>query len=294
MAFGNIAGRVRLPGGISIGANIPIGVDPRKARKQSAVGGSSSTPMNSITRMMANVKNAGLFSRPYLYYVFITPPKNLMGKHPIQGVQLNCSAISIPGFTMATKEHKVYGLKREYVYEKLFDIMSMTFYMSEEMHEHNFFNAWMDQMYIKGRVNYYKEYVSTIEIYQCSGTKDTEEEDLSVMMKVKLIDAFPKVLSALPLGYETAGTIQRMSTDITFRDVQYINYMNQDPSKESGLMGSINDSISHAKKAFGSFTEVGSLLQGKFDALSLPKVGSILKQKRDFLPVSNLGGMIQV
>ena len=34
MAFGNIAGRVRLPGGISVGANIPIGVDPKKANKK--------------------------------------------------------------------------------------------------------------------------------------------------------------------------------------------------------------------------------------------------------------------
>ena len=193
---------------------------------------------------------------------------------------------------MATKAHKPYGLKREYVYEKLFDIMNMSFYMSEEMHEHNFFNAWMNLMWVKGRVNYYKEYVSTIEIYQCSGTKDTEEEDLSVMMKVKLLDAYPKVLSALPLGYATAGSIQKMTTDITFRDIIYKDYTNQSPAE--GFMGSINDSIEHAKRAFGSFQEAGSLLQGTFDSMNLPKLGSILKQKRDFLPISNLGGMLQV
>ena len=69
MPFGNIAGRVRLPGGISIGANIPIGVDPRKANKKTIedIGTSNITPKNSITRMLSNVKKSDLFSRPCLY-----------------------------------------------------------------------------------------------------------------------------------------------------------------------------------------------------------------------------------
>ncbi len=107
--FGNILGKVKLPGGVTIGANFPIGTDPSKGKKQPGVGGEDSTPQNGINRMMANVKRGGLFSRPYLYYVFITPPKTLMGVDvgDIRGVQLNCSACSIPGFTMATKEARL-------------------------------------------------------------------------------------------------------------------------------------------------------------------------------------------
>ncbi len=289
--FGNILGKVKLPGGVTIGANFPIGTDPSKGKKQPGVGGEDSTPQNGINRMMANVKKGGLFSRPYLYYVFITPPKTLMGADvgDIRGVQLNCSACSIPGFTMATKEHKPYGLKREYVYEKLFDTMNMTFYVSEEMHEHNFFNSWMSTMWDRGRVNWYRDYVSTIEIFQCAGTKPGEGDDLPVMMKVKLIDAYPKVLGALPLGYGTAGTIQNLPIDFTFRDIEYTDYKGGKPVEK--ILSSLSDGFAHAQNALSSFSEVGSQLGGLGKSLSMHKIGSILKQKSQFLPISKLGGM---
>ncbi len=290
--FGNILGKVKLPGGVTIGANFPIGTDPSKGKKQPGVGGEDSTPQNGINRMMANVKKGGLFSRPYLYYVFITPPKTLMGVDvgDIRGIQLNCSACSIPGFTMATKEHKPYGLKREYVYEKLLDTMNMTFYVSEEMHEHNFFNSWMSTMWDRGRVNWYRDYVSTIEIFQCAGTKPGEGDDLPVMMKVKLIDAYPKVIGALPLGYGTAGTIQNLPIDFTFRDIEYTNYKVGDHQAKK-ILSSLSDGYAHAQNALSSFTEAGSVLGGLGKSLSMPKIGSILKQKSQFLPISKLGGM---
>ncbi len=289
--FGNILGKVKLPGGVTIGGNFPIGTDPFKGKKQPGVGGEDSTPQNGINRMMANVKKGGLFSRPYLYYVFITPPKTLMGVDigDIRGVQLNCHTCSIPGFTMATKEHKPYGLKREYVYEKLFDTMNMTFYVSEEMHEHNFFNSWMSTMWDRGRVNWYRDYVSTIEIFQCAGTKPGDGDDLPVMMKVKLIDAYPKVLGALPLAYGTAGTIQNLPIDFTFRDIEYTDYKGGNPVNK--LLSSLSDGFTQAQNALSSFTEVGSQLGGLGKSLSMPKIGSILKQKSQFLPISKLGGM---
>jgi hypothetical protein len=191
------------------------------------------TPRNGINRMMANVKNSNLFSRPYLYYIFITPPKTFTSKTILDGIMLNCEAVSIPGHVLATKEHKTYGLKREYVYEKLYELVTMSFYMSDQMHEFNFFNAWLNSMYINGRVSYYNDYKGTIEIYQCSGIKNGDGEDLEVMMKVKLIDAYPKTISALPLGHGLTNTIQRMSTNITYRDVEYTDYTKQDPTKQT-------------------------------------------------------------
>ena len=191
------------------------------------------TPKNHINRMMANVKNSNLFSRPYLYYVFIHPPKTFASKTELESIQLNCETVAIPGHVLATKEHKTYGLKREFVYEKLFEMVSMTFYMSDQMHEFNFFNAWMNSMYSNGRVSYYNDYKGSIEIFQCSGIKSGGGEDLEVMMKVKLIDAYPKTISALPLGHGLGNTIQKMSTNITYRDVEYKDYTKQDPTKQT-------------------------------------------------------------
>ena len=149
MAF-NLRGRANL-GGISLGVNIPIGVDPKKANRKTIDIGTNTTSDNSINRMLSNVKKADLFSRPCLYKVFIHPPGRADWPTKFQGVNrgimLNCNTVSIPGHTMSTKEHKTYGLKREYAYEKLYDTVEMSFYMSDKMHEFNFFNAWLNSMY---------------------------------------------------------------------------------------------------------------------------------------------------
>jgi len=282
MAFGNIAGRIKLPGGISVGANIPIGVDPRKANKKTIedIGTNNITPRNSINRMMANVKNSNLFSRPYLYYILISPPKVFVNNSILDGIMLNCESVSIPGHVMATKEHKTYGLKREYAYEKLYEMVTMSFYVSDKMHEFNFFNAWLNSMYNKGRVSYYDDYKGTIEIFQCSGVDLSDKEDLAVMMQVKLIDAYPKTITPLTLGHGLANTIQKVSVNITYRDVEYLDYTKQDSTKRE--IEKITDA------ALTSITEAGTLLQDKFAALKLPKLATLLKKKSSFLPIENL------
>jgi len=282
MAFGRIAGRVRLPGGISIGANIPIGVDPKKANKKTIedIGTNNITPRNSINRMLANVKNSNLFSRPYLYYILISPPKVFVNNSILDGIMLNCESVSIPGHVMATKEHKTYGLKREYAYEKLYEMVTMSFYVSDKMHEFNFFNAWLNSMYNNGRVSYYDDYKGTIEIFQCSGVDPSDKEDLAVMMKVKLIDAYPKTITPLALGHALTNTIQKVSVNITYRDVEYLDYTKQDSTKRE--IEKITDA------ALTSITEAGTLLQDKFAALKLPKLATLLKKKSNFLPIENL------
>ena len=283
MAF-NLRGRANL-GGISLGVNIPIGVDPKKANRKTIDIGTNTTSDNSINRMLSNVKKADLFSRPCLYKVFITTPKQLLGQYPIQGIQLNCDTVSIPGHTMATKEHKTYGLKREYAYEKLYDTVEMSFYMSDKMHEFNFFNAWLNSMYHNGRVSYYDDYKSTIQIFQLSGqvgrTSDpNDDEDLTIMMSVKLIDAYPKVISSLPLGHALASEIQKMSVTITYRDIEYLDYTKQDATKSE-----LEKLFDGAIPVLNGLTEAGTLIQDAMADLGLPKAATLLKKKfAGFLP----------
>jgi len=271
MAF-NLRGRANL-GGISLGVNIPIGVDPKKANRKTIDIGTNTTSDNSINRMLSNVKKADLFSR------------QLLGQYPIQGIQLNCNTVSIPGHTMSTKEHKTYGLKREYAYEKLYDTVEMSFYMSDKMHEFNFFNAWLNSMYHNGRVSYYDDYKSTIQIFQLSGqvgrTSDpNDDEDLTIMMSVKLIDAYPKVISSLPLGHALASEIQKMSVTITYRDIEYLDYTKQDATKSE--LEKLFDGVI---PALNGLSEAGTLIQDAMADLGLPKAAPLFKKKfAGFLP----------
>ena len=294
MAF-NLGGRWKV-GGVNLGFNIPFGTDKRaKLGDSKKYPAPTKTPGNSINRMMANVRQSDLFSRPYLYSVIISPPALLYPAYSmpqLQNMMLNCSSVNIPGFVMATKEHKTYGLKREYVYEKLVNACSMEFYLSDQMFEYNFFRDWMEQMNPQdlGWIQYPIEYQSTMTIYQLSrmekGTDSADDiydrtflDDLRVMMQVKLVDAYPKSLSDLQLGHETAGSIQKITTDIMYRKATVTDFLKKSQKERAGgilseSFGAMNDSIK----------EIGTSLQEPLAQLNLPKFGPIIKKQNAVLP----------
>ena len=110
-----------------------------------------------------------------------------------------------------------------------------------------------------------------------SGIDPSDEEDLTVMMSVKLIDAYPKTITPLALGHGLANTIQKMSVNITYRDVEYLDYTKQDSTKSS--LEKITD------VALNSLTEAGTLIQDAMADLGLPKAAPLFKKKfAGFLP----------
>jgi len=108
-----------------------------------------------------------------------------------------------------------------------------------------------------------------------------DEEDLTVMMSVKLIDAYPKTISALALGHGLSNTIQKMTVSITYRDVEYLDYTKQDPTK-SGLEKLFDGAI----PVLNGLTEAGTLIEEAMAPLGLPKAAALLKKKfAGFLPL---------
>lgn len=235
------------------------------------------TPDNNINRMMGQVKRSNLFSRPYLYYITITPPNKLKPDYAkqLREVALNCETVSIPGQVIATKEHKPYGLKREYAYDKLLEMVSLSFYLSDNLQEFNIFREWMDLMWNKGRVGYYNDYVGTITIHQCSGIETPSGDDLRVMLSAKLIEAYPKTITPLALGHGLQGAIQKVSANITYRDIKYTDHSGIVP--ENSLLNSFNDFQRHIEDAMGVASEAGKTMKHFLDDLSLPKLSTIVR-----------------
>jgi hypothetical protein len=244
------------------------------------------TPKNSINRMMAQVKASGLFSRPCLYIVQIFPPPQLLGSDlqilsNIQAIGLNCDSVTLPGFSVATKENKRYGLKTEYVYDKIVEEVPMTFYLSENMDEFKLFEKWLNLMQSNdGRIAYEQDYRGTICIHQCSNksrpNKGTVPEDLEVMLSATLLDAYPKSLSGITLGHGMMNTYSKVTTSITYRDVIY-KYWNDTNSD--------NKPMSHTNEM--TLFEVANDMSKPFDPLSLKKTTTLVKNAGAYLPAKN-------
>lgn len=222
-------------GGTNVGFTIPFGRTANQAR----VGDSGSTPDNDIDRIKAAAVNSGLFSRPSLYRIRMTPPDTMLGEgwnsSILRDICFNCDSISIPGQNISTKANKTYGLKKEYAYDKTFAEINATFYCSEDLTENHFFQAWIDRMYdIDGHLGWYNEYKGTIEIDQLANkkggnlTSNTDSGDLYVIATAKLYDAYPKTLSPLRVQYSATNQVQKIDVAFTYREavMEYFETLN--------------------------------------------------------------------
>ena len=294
LSLGTSLGNARLgistkwPKGISLGANIPLGVDPTKANKKNIEfsGAKYQTPGNSINTMIGNTKKSNFYSRPCFYYVDITPPAKVrVGLDTLRDINFNCETVTFPGLQLSTKPHKTYGIAREYAYERLLTPLNMSFYVNDNFQEFQFFQRWMEFIMPKnGRFNYPADYSenATIEIFQCSNRVETNTYDLPVMMSCKLTHVFPKTIGDLALGHGLKDQIHKVPITIVYNKIQFTNNM----TSGSGINQAIMDGQDHLKNAWNSFSEAGTMLKDKFDDLSLPKLGTLLKKKSSFLPAS--------
>jgi len=239
--------------GITIGTNIPFGVN---AVNLPDVGKARTTPDNQINRIISHAKRDGMYSRPTLFKMVMFPPAKLLedwGLEQIRKMGFNCNQISIPGGNITTKPIKTYGLKKEYAYDKIFDEIASSFYMSEQMDEYNFFESWQQLMYQDNQsIGWYDDYVGTIEIHQLSrdvsiGTSN----DLGTVVKYTLVDAFPKTMTQLALDYTASNTIQRMGITWTYRDVK----IEPVKSRRTGGRRSLFQNLNPLEKKFRLFRD---------------------------------------
>ncbi len=304
LSLGTSLGNARLgistkwPKGISLGANIPLGVDPVKANQALKLRSNHDMPDrkqqksvgSGINRMVAQVKRSNLFSRPCFYRVAIFPPPGLAGQwESLRDITLNCETVSFPGLNLATKPHKIGGGRSgfEYAYERQLAPVNMSFYVSDDMQEFQFFQRWIEYiMPADGRFNYPTGdggYTGGIEIFQCSNRIETDVEDLPVVMSCKLTGAYPKTVGDLALGHGIKDAIHKVPITIVYNDIQFINHGYSNPG---GVNQTIQQAQEHARNAWQSYSEVGTMLQDKFAALGNPKLGTLLKKKSSFLPAS--------
>jgi hypothetical protein len=294
LSLGTSLGNARLgistqwPKGISLGANIPLGVDPVKAKEKNIEysGSKHQIHNNSINKMVGQAKKANFFSRPCLYYVRVQPPANLLpGSDTLQDINFNCESVTFPGLQLSTKPHKTYGIAREYAYERLLTPINMSFYVSDNFQEFQFFQRWIEFIMPKnGRFNYPAEYSenATIEIFQCSNQAVQNAAELPVMMSCKLTNVFPKTIGDLTLGHGLINTIHKVPITIVYNEIRFTNNL----ASGSGVNQALRQSQEHLQNAWNSFSEAGTMLKDKFDDLSLPKLGTLLKKKSSFLPAS--------
>jgi len=198
--------------GIDINANI-VGRLFNRAQKSvnevtNTLGGSGN---NSVKSPIDKFKSSmGTFARPNLFEVSIFAKPDNVNKTLLERLKFSCYQATIPGMNIATTD-KDAGY-RSIAYQKIYEDVTLGFYVHGDMKELKVFQDWMKLMInpINNHVGYYKHYISTVEI------KNIDRNSKKVLTTT-LIDAYPKILESVALDAGANDEVMKVNVVFTYR-----------------------------------------------------------------------------
>jgi len=154
-------------------------------------------------------------------------------------ISFRCDSISIPGRNLRTQMNgNIYGPPHEIVQGQTFAPVEATFYCGSDLAERYFFEDWQKITYNPDtyNINYYKEYVGSVEIYQLN-----EQDERTYGCKLE--EVFPKTVAALAYGHGNSNTIQKVSVEFAYRYWRNIATEPKKASLDSTLQDILKNSL---------------------------------------------------
>ena len=143
--------------------------------------------MASISKFLSVTQAA--FARPNLYTIEIGGGAGLK---PEDKIMLNCNTVTIPNIGLNYDD----GEWISQPHKRLYGEIAMIFQVSEDFAEMKYFNDWFRQVgwHQDGHFAYHNDYIRNIIIRNYS-------RDNKLILTTKIIDAYPKSIDAISLGY---------------------------------------------------------------------------------------------
>jgi len=179
-------------------------------------------PVLNLSDFISKVKTGGL-ARANRFGVVITPPRSLeVVRSPSRGRVINtdfttrdlflfCDSAQLPGLNFASTQARTFGEYREMPYEKLFDTVTLTFFVDNQMHVRRFWEGWLNviQDPYTRHMSYYNDYVApiTIHVYDVQNLH---------RYAITLHEAYPKTVASMQLD-STSRDLLKISVTIQYK-----------------------------------------------------------------------------
>lgn len=163
----------------------------------------------SFREFKEQVKNRGL-ARTNRYEVSIPQFPNINDAPRI--ATLFCDAANLPGMNIGTMPQRFYGEAWEMPYERMFDPVTLSFYMDSSMVIKQGFDMWQARIIdpVTREINYYKNYIQDIDI------KLLNVDENQSPYGVRLFEAYPKTVNSISLD-ATGRDVMRLQVSIQYR-----------------------------------------------------------------------------
>ena len=154
-------------------------------------------------------------------------------------ISFRCDSISIPARSLRTQtNNNQYGPIHQIAQGQTYAPVEASFYCGSDLAERYFFEEWQKITYNPDTydINYYKEYIGSIEIYQLN-----EQDERTYGCKLE--ECFPVTIGALPYGHSNSNQIQKISVEFAYRYWRNIATEPQKANLDSTLQDIIKNSI---------------------------------------------------
>jgi len=143
---------------------------------------------------------------------------------------LLCSEASLPGTSLATAEVKdnFMGISQEFAHTRLYTDFDFTFYVDSDYNNLRFFEGWIDFISsgseigdgaLPSQSNYYRR-MRYPDSYKCQTISITKfEKNFGPRMTYSFMNAFPKLISAVPVSYGGADVLK---VSVSFNYDRYV------------------------------------------------------------------------
>jgi hypothetical protein len=169
--------------------------------------------MSTLKEFISNVRDG--MAKSAHFAVMVNLPSAMaienLFKNKIAKVMLFCEQAALPGISLGTSPVRSFGEFKEVPYEKLYEPITLNFYVDKDMIVKYMFDIWMDRIQdTQTRIHTWpKKYKSRIDIF----TYDTNNNR---KYRVRLNEAYPKAVSAIQLDYNSKD-VMRIQVQFSYK-----------------------------------------------------------------------------
>jgi len=163
-----------------------------------------------IQNFVAQVKTSGI-ARTNRYAVNIAKVPG-WSNTSTQNILLFCDQAQLPGVNYSTVQNRVFGEFREVPYEKLYDSLTLSFYVDTDMKVKEMFDDWMNAISNPNTrtYGYYNDYTTQIDI---------EVQDINDKKRYQLTlsECYPKNIGTIQLDYASKD-IMKLTVQMQYKN----------------------------------------------------------------------------
>jgi hypothetical protein len=162
-----------------------------------------------INQFVSQVKT-GALARSNRFAVMFTP-MGISDYSALQKVLLFCEQVQLPGANFSTVQNRSFGEFREVPYEKLYDQITMTFYVDKDMQVKYLFDQWQQAIQdpVTRTFNYYDSYTTNMVI-------EVQDINDNTRYQMTLYECYPKSISSVQMDHSNKD-VMRIQVGIQYK-----------------------------------------------------------------------------